>query len=143
MSVPTSPLPDVSACASTSDHVLGWLAQVAAQEDAYLVPSLPEPTPWRAIRCPNWAQPDFLTPNNPSSAAQEGFEHSPVTSAKDFALDLRVGVPNGERTARATREVTVQRSDADDVDEIAESGEVVRISGVVHEAVGVRGGGDE
>lgn len=66
-----------------------------------------------------------------------------MTSAKDFALDLRVGVPNGERTARATREVTVQRSDADDVDEIAESGEVVRISGVVHEAVGVRGGGDE
>jgi len=63
---------------------------------------------------------------------------------RDLDLDLRVGVRNGERTAHSsTRGVTVQRSDADDVDEIAEPGEVVGISGVEREAVGVRGGGDE
>jgi hypothetical protein len=51
---------------------------------------------------------------------------------------------NGARTAHSsTRGVTVQRSDADDVDEIAEPGEVVGISGVEREAVSVRGGGDE
>jgi hypothetical protein len=34
-------------------------------------------------------------------------------------------------------------SDTDDVDEIAQPGEVIGISGVDREAVGVRGGGDE
>ena len=63
---------------------------------------------------------------------------------RDLDLDLRVGDRNGARTAHSsTRGVTVQRSDADDVDEIAEPGEVVGISGVEREAVGVRGGGDE
>ena len=41
------------------------------------------------------------------------------------------------------RRMTLQRSDADDVDEIAEPGEVVGISGVEREAVGVRGGSNE
>ena len=63
---------------------------------------------------------------------------------QDPDLHLRVGDRNGARTAySSTRGVTVRRSDADDVDEIAESGEVVGISGVERQAVGVRGGGDE
>ena len=68
----------------------------------------------------------------------------PLHLHRDLDLDLRVGDRNGERTAHSsTRGVTVQGSDADDVDEIAEPGEVVGISGVEREAVGVRGGGDE
>ena len=63
---------------------------------------------------------------------------------QDPDLHLRVGDRNGARTAySSTRGVTVRRSDADDVDEIAEAGEVVGISGVERQAVGVRGGGDE
>lgn len=63
---------------------------------------------------------------------------------RDLDPDLRVGDRNGARIAHSsTRGVTVQRSDADDVDEIAEPGEVVGISGVEGEAVSVRGGGDE
>lgn len=67
-----------------------------------------------------------------------------LSAHRDLDLDLRVGDRNGVRTAHSsTRGVTIQRSDADDVDEIAESGEVVGISGVERQAVGVRGGGDE
>lgn len=63
---------------------------------------------------------------------------------QDPDLHLRAGDRNGERTAYSSiRGVTVRRSDADDVDEIAEPGEVVGISGVERQAVGVRGGGDE
>ena len=49
LSVPTPALTDLSSCASTPDHVLGWLAQVAAQE---------------------------------------GFEHSPVTSTRVMSHDI-------------------------------------------------------
>ncbi len=63
---------------------------------------------------------------------------------EDPDLHLRVGDRNAARTAySSTRGVTVRRSDADDVDEIAKPGEVVGISGVERQAVGVRGGGDE
>ena len=61
-----------------------------------------------------------------------------------FNLHLRIRDRNGARTAcSCPEEVSVRESDADDVDESAESGEVVGISGVEREAVGVRGGGDE
>ena len=59
-------------------------------------------------------------------------------------LDVRSCDRKGARTVcSCPGEVTVQWSNADDVDEIAESGEVVGISGVEREAVGVRGGCDE
>jgi hypothetical protein len=59
-------------------------------------------------------------------------------------VDLGVGDRNGERTAySSTRGVTVARSDADDVDQIAEPVEVVGISSVERETVGMSGGGDQ
>ena len=59
-------------------------------------------------------------------------------------LDVRSCDRNGARSVcSCPGEVTVHRSDADDVDEIAEFGEVVGISGVEREAVGVSGGCDE
>jgi hypothetical protein len=68
----------------------------------------------------------------------------PFKVHRDLDLDLRVGDRNGERTApSSTGGVTVRRSDADDVDEIAEPGEIVGMPGEESEAVGVRGGGDE
>jgi len=50
-----------------------------------------------------------------------------------------IGTVCETRTSSPER-VTGRRSDADDVDEIAESGEVVGISGVEHQAIGVGGG---
>jgi hypothetical protein len=59
-------------------------------------------------------------------------------------LDVRSCDRKGARTVcSCPGEVTVQWSDADDVDEIAESGEVVGISGVEREAVSVSDGCDE
>ena len=68
----------------------------------------------------------------------------PPTSTRVRALDVRTFGRMGQRCGRpCPGRVAIQRSDADDMDEIAESGEVVGISGVEREAVGVRGGGDE
>lgn len=77
------------------------------------------------------------------SKGPEPFEHLVITSTRACELHVRNGDRNGARIVGFPRRVDVQRSDADDVDEIAESGEVVGISGVDSEAVGVRGGRDE
>jgi hypothetical protein len=42
-----------------------------------------------------------------------------------------------------SREFVVQRSNADDTDEIAEPGEVVRVPGIEGKAIRVCGGGDQ
>jgi hypothetical protein len=73
-----------------------------------------------------------------------GFVLCPPRSTRVRDLHGRTGDRNGARTVSSSPGgVTVQRSDADDVDEIAESGEVVGIPGVEREAVGVGGGCDE
>lgn len=68
----------------------------------------------------------------------------PFTSTRACDLHVCNSDQNGARiTCSSFAGITVQPSDADDVDEIAESGEVVGISGVEREAVSVRGGRDE
>ena len=75
---------------------------------------------------------------------QQVIGSSPVAPTRVPDLHVRTIDRNGARTVHSTtRGATVRRSDADDVDEIAEPGEVVGISGVEREAVGVRGGCDE
>ena len=53
-----------------------------AEEGSNVVPSLPLPTVRREPKRPNSAPTETFTTHHPRSAAQEGFEHSRITSTR-------------------------------------------------------------